>query len=40
MQPPDILVHAWDGARTVVSHQVAIGGFPGPYAFDDADNVV
>ena len=35
MEPPGFLVHVWDEAGTVVSHQVAIGEFPGPYAFDD-----
>jgi len=28
MEPPGFLMHAWDEAGTVVSHQVAIGEFP------------
>lgn len=35
LEPPALLLHAWDGER-VVSHLQAIGDFDGPYPFHDA----
>lgn len=33
MEPPGFLIHAWDDTGQIVTHQVTIGEFGGPYPF-------
>lgn len=39
MEPPGFLLHWWDGAR-LVSHQVFIGNYDGPYPFFTPDGAL
>lgn len=35
MEPPACLLHRWTEATGLVTHQAYVGGYPGPYAFDE-----
>jgi len=35
LEPPGFLVHAWSATAPLVTHQAAIGTYPGPYPFHD-----